>query len=1477
MLRRLFKYLKMIFNRSERHSITSNRRSIAVGRDIINSTIKIESAAEGVYFQELIDIIRPIQTTYRVLIQRFFEHYLGTSDNPAPFGGRDEELDELTRWLSDSAASPVLLITGPAGRGKTALVIKWMCTIGTRCKIVFVPISIRFQTNHATIFYESLATQLAAILDVSVGHTQRDAALYFRDRSLELIHEIEKAEIKTLLVFDGLDEAVGWTVDNSILRKSKTDTLRVLVSARTIVGDNESPDGWLSRLDWPYDAQYRHSMVIRPLLRDGIKDVLQSLGPPTSSLHDSDEIIAALERLTGGDPLLIRMYAERLSQLSDDEITPDELAEIAPGLEGYFTRWFAHQSGQWTSPNDNRRETLECILSILSVSLSPLLHHELEAICCKLSSSGIAAISSIDLEPLRRFILGDGLTYGYSFQHPRFAQYFRDSFFKRSTRLANAKEAIIDWGKDVARQLDTGLLPVKDAPPYALLNLTHHLVEAPYTRTSVIQCLLREGWQRAWFERDADYSRYSTEINTLLALLAHPKGQVDEDLVFTLRVKASLILSSINTLGTYVPTNLIIRLVEEKRMSSRQGLKRLGALDRRRFFASLSDLWELSDDEVRSEMENIFHQNWHKRENVFSLIALAHKVAPENKDEVYRYAISKLSGIRDEWRRAHLFEYISNHLNGPYQISALRAAREIQESGARVTALTAIAKLFPLRHQNFIFKMAMHAAEQIAHDPESRSLAHHGAVVGLFATIPEKFLQAALDLTEIMEPGFLKEDCVCALAPKLSDQQIERTLDIIEAMASAAYWSDSYHKMLDYLPQKVADRVIAGISQISNPVLRKIVLADAGIRFELSDESQIEIALRAIEEAEDYDNATISAVRYFSKRLATTNPVRLLTASEKAENSALGTTMFGYAVTSLPNDMLERALCFVERISQNWQRTHAIVDLHPRLDARYSERVLSIVRRTSPEGRHTLSEIVPSLDSGSLDAALTAFEGIGDSLEHAKALTHIATNLSKPKSEKLVDQAIDIAAGVHDDLPKFQLVKFFVEACPHGFTERLWALACSIYDLNLKLRAMVTVCQLVSEEDMQATVDAITIETKKLPKADQGIIIAKLARHLPKQLATPLKQSALNIAGGLNSQYKYGEILKELARGADKPLIADLISRTKSINSKFDRARVILDILDLEGNSSVPSEVSGELLKLIQHIDLNWQNDSIIRRSIRYLSVSNKHELGAYVSKGKIDYYFKALALIHIIAHSDESLRRKQINGFISLATRNLGDKEKVRVIQSLTVTIPRDLMIETIALIQKIETPLLRVEAYSHLARYSDESSRSELIDLAIANSNGAAWEDLMELAYTIKYLREPDISPVLRALLDAAESPAYPHQMPLFQIVAEQLRSDVNGCRPILEVILNDHFEQIMSLAARPDFSLPGNSPLEIWALDIPNSLSGSFTASLPDLIAKSLRPVSLVQLCKVHYAFSDGRDREARIDGVIEAIDDVIARWN
>jgi hypothetical protein len=99
-------------------------------------------------------VARSITRDYQRKTKAFLDEYLVSETGDVPFGGRDRELERIDAWLADQRAAPRMLVTAPAGRGKSALLVHWMRSLQDRglvaedkWRLAFMPISIRVGTN----------------------------------------------------------------------------------------------------------------------------------------------------------------------------------------------------------------------------------------------------------------------------------------------------------------------------------------------------------------------------------------------------------------------------------------------------------------------------------------------------------------------------------------------------------------------------------------------------------------------------------------------------------------------------------------------------------------------------------------------------------------------------------------------------------------------------------------------------------------------------------------------------------------------------------------------------------------------------------------------------------------------------------------------------------------------------------------------------------------------------------------------------------------------------------------------------------------------------------------------------------------------------------------------------------------------------------------------------------------------------------
>jgi len=153
--------------------------------------------------------------------------------------------------LEDSHQPPYLLLAAPAGRGKSALLVRWSRQLLGRddVEIIFFPVSIRFRTNLASVVFASIAARLAALHGDPVPGTPDTSVEIWRGIMADYLNRSLPDGRHLVIILDGVDEAADWEPGPDLFPFSLPLGIRVVLSARYLAGDTDV-SAWLRRLEW---------------------------------------------------------------------------------------------------------------------------------------------------------------------------------------------------------------------------------------------------------------------------------------------------------------------------------------------------------------------------------------------------------------------------------------------------------------------------------------------------------------------------------------------------------------------------------------------------------------------------------------------------------------------------------------------------------------------------------------------------------------------------------------------------------------------------------------------------------------------------------------------------------------------------------------------------------------------------------------------------------------------------------------------------------------------------------------------------------------------------------------------------------------------------------------------------------------------------------------------------------------------------
>ncbi|MDF2188287.1 serine protease [Paraflavitalea sp. CAU 1676] len=446
----------------------------------------------------------------QLIIENFIYSYTGDPCKPTPFGGRKEELLGLDTWLDDVAESPYSLYTGPAGHGKSALLVHWLMNLQksietgerTALTIIFVPISIRFDFNTEERVFAYILDRLHA-LNTQANTATNTTREYIRQFS-RLIWSNQRYQTKVLLIMDGLDEAAGWDVNASMFPLNCSPDIKVLLSARDMAG--RAGRQWLECLGWEKTDNAKH-FQLAPLTIQKLKDALEETGAISVSKKGGQKLYHDLFQLTGGDPLTLGLILEELIA-KKTTIDSLKLDALEPGLEGFFNRWWREQEQLWGKKINQMAPTANFILHSLALLFSPISIKEFSALVRRYDANidgyGLDEMIAV----LGRFVLRTQNGKALTISHPKFSEFLVNKL-RRYDDLKRYEDRFLDWGSEVITSLSS---PGSSPPPaYMIRNLALHLLraDAPIER---FEELLHTGWESGWKTIDDSYGGYSRDI-----------------------------------------------------------------------------------------------------------------------------------------------------------------------------------------------------------------------------------------------------------------------------------------------------------------------------------------------------------------------------------------------------------------------------------------------------------------------------------------------------------------------------------------------------------------------------------------------------------------------------------------------------------------------------------------------------------------------------------------------------------------------------------------------------------------------------------------------------------------------------------------------------------------------------------------------------------------------------------------------------
>ena len=331
------------------------------------------------------------------------------------FGGRAHDLERIQTFL-DHPEPGYLVITAPAGYGKTALAVKLIeAHRDVTAYHFFTTLYRKTESDFLSeqFFLTSAVEQMKSwqLSPGGISGTPTTLSGWVAAYHNLLTRSLQEPR---LLVLDGLDEVKEWSL-RPYLNVKLPANLKVIVTIRDVGQD------WAEEYGFPDDQT--HHLALDGFSRADVAEVLRMAGPVAAAFADDEKLLDRVVDVTtpsgavaGSDPLYATFLADDIEKRL---VTAANLAAKPRQLEEYLDDWWKAIQAQAKTDSAARD-----VLGTLAAALGPVGRDNLVAVHPSLAPNWMDDPLTRVVGAMRRVVAGTDAD-GYAFAHPRFRDYVR--------------------------------------------------------------------------------------------------------------------------------------------------------------------------------------------------------------------------------------------------------------------------------------------------------------------------------------------------------------------------------------------------------------------------------------------------------------------------------------------------------------------------------------------------------------------------------------------------------------------------------------------------------------------------------------------------------------------------------------------------------------------------------------------------------------------------------------------------------------------------------------------------------------------------------------------------------------------------------------------------------------------------------------------------------------------------------------------
>ncbi|MBD2232109.1 NB-ARC domain-containing protein [Phormidium tenue] len=647
---------------------------------------------------------------------------------------------------------------------------------------------------------------------------------------------------------------------------------------------------------------------------------------------------------------------------------------------------------------------------------------------------------------------------------------------------------------------------------YIYAFLTWHMEQAK--RPEAVHQLLQEtstAGRNGWYDACDAIGKPAGFVNDLARAwrVAEIRYEAEPETTLALLFRYALIRTSLNSLASNVPAELLDALVCHKIWQPAQGLAYAQQTqDPWRRAECISVLMPYLPESLLPEMLRIIYQIHDAGYRSFVLSKLATRF-PAHWPNV----LSAIRQIQDRYgsarRRREGFLYrakalseLANQLPPELLPEALEVTRQITDESDCAMALRELAKQLPE-----LLPEALEVTRQIT-DESHRA----NALRELAKQLPE-LLPEALEVTRQIRDESDRANALSELVEHLPPELLPEALEMTHQLSDESHRTMVLREPAKQLPPELLPEALEMTRQLSDEFDRAVTL------MELAKQLPPELLPEALEVTRQIRNEFARA--------------RVL--SELVEH--------------LPPELLPKALEVTRQITDESHRANALRELAKQLPELLPE-ALEVTRQIRDESDRTsaLSELVEHLPPELLPKALEMTRQITDDSDRVSALSELVEHLPP----ELLPEALEVTRQIRDEFVRAMALMELAKQLPELLPEAL-EVTRQIRDESYRVRAFGALAKQLPPELLP---EVLEVTRQIRDEFARTIAFMELAKQLPPELLP----EALEVTRQIRSEFARALALSKLVEHLSPELLPEALEMTRQINIESVRASTLREL-----------------------------------------------------------------------------------------------------------------------------------------------------------------------------------------------------------------------------------------------------------------------------------------------------------------------------